>query len=226
MILAAGLGTRMRPLTESTPKPLLEVAGKPLLDRVVGLAHAEGAQRFVINAHHHADKMKPHVAALDASLGGTRFRLSLERELLNTGGGLKAALPLLETDPILVMNADSLWLRDDKPIRRMLEAYRGKPLLLCAHPRLSSGFSRKSHDFCLAPNGQITPDSGAPVIFAGTALLPRAFVEAGPDGAFSLYSLYEKALQDGDLHGVALGTQWLHVGDPAALEAASERLSR
>lgn len=225
MILAAGPGTRMRPLTEAMPKPLLDVAGKPLLDRVVGLAHAEGAQRFVINAHHHADKMKPHVLALDASLGGTRFRLSLEPERLGTGGGVKAALPLLDTDPILVMSADSLWLRDDRPLARLLEAYRGGPLLLCAHPRLSSGFSRKSHDFCLAPNGQITPDFGAPVLFAGTALLPRAFIEAGPEGAFALSDLYEKALQDGELRGVVLGSQWLHVGDPAALAAASERLS-
>lgn len=226
MILAAGPGTRMRPLTEVMPKPLLDVAGKPLLDRVVGLAHAEGAQRFVVSIHHHADRMKPHIAALDASLGGTRFRLSLEPELLGTGGGVRAALPLLDTDPVLVLQTDGLWLRDDRPLTRMIEAYRGEPRLLCAHPRLSSGFSRKSHDFCLAPNGQITPDFGAQVFFAGAALLPRAVIETAPEGAFSLFDLFEKAMQDGTLHGTVLGSHWLAIGDPEALAAASERLVR
>ena len=225
MILAAGLGTRMRPLTDDTPKPLLQVAGKPLLDRVAGLAHVEGATRFVVNAHHHREQMKPHVLALDASLAGTHFDLSEEAELLNTGGGVKAALPLLETDPILVMNADSLWLSGDTPLQRMRDAYEGRIVLLCAHPARASGFTRRSHDFCLAPDGLITNDRGAPVIYAGVALIPRALIEAAPDGPFSLFSLFEAALERDELHGVALGTPWLHIGDPQALEAADKRLT-
>lgn len=225
MILAAGLGTRMRPLTDGTPKPLLKVGGKPLLDRVARLAHAEGATRFVVNAHHHIDQMKPHVLALDASLAGTAFALSEEAELLNTGGGVKAALPLLETDPVFVMNADSLWLSGDNPLERMRKAYDGRIVLLCAHPARASGFTRRSHDFCLAPDGTITPDRGAPVIYAGTALVPRALIEAAPDGPFSLYSLFEAALEREELRGVALGAPWLHIGDPETLAAADKRLA-
>ena len=225
MILAAGLGTRMRPLTDDTPKPLLKLAGKPLLDRVATLAHAEGATRFVVNAHHHLDRMKPHVLALDASLGGTHFELSVEESLLNTGGGLRAALPLLEGDPVFVMNSDSLWLPGDRPLHRMVEAYDGHIVLLCVHPFRASGFSRRSHDFCLAPNGEVTNDAGAPVIYAGTALIPRHLVEAAPAGAFSLFDLFDAALQRGELRGVALGTDWLHIGDPEALAAAGARFA-
>jgi len=226
MILAAGLGTRMRPLTDATPKPLLKLGGRALLDRVVGLAHSEGARRFVVNAHHHAGQMKAHVAALGAARFGTSFALSNEPELLDTGGGVKAALPLLETDPILVMNSDSLWFTDDKPLGRLCAAYDGQITLLCVHPMRATGFSRRSHDFCLAPDGSITSDTGAPVIYAGTALFPRAVLAAGPEGRFSLYDLIDHALQAGTLRGVALGTDWLHVGDPQALDLAEARLAR
>jgi MurNAc alpha-1-phosphate uridylyltransferase len=215
----------MRPLTDDTPKPLLKVAGKALLDRVAGLAHAEGATRFVVNAHHHVEQMKPHVLALDASLAGTHFQLSEEATLLNTGGGVKAALPLLETDPVFVMNADSLWLGGDTPLARMRAAYDGRIVLLCVHPARASGFNRRSHDFCLAPDGEITNDRGAPVIYAGTALIPKSLIAAAPEGPFSLYALFEAALERGELRGVALGAPWLHIGDPAALAAADKRLA-
>lgn len=226
MILAAGLGTRMRPLTDETPKPLIKLGGRALLDRVVGLAHSEGATRFVINAHHHAGQMKAHVAALGAARFGTSFALSLEAELLNTGGGVKAALPLLQGDPVMVMNSDSLWLTDDKPLARLCAAYADAITLLCVHSMRATGFSRRSHDFCLAPDGAITTDTGAPVIYAGTALFPRAVLEAAPDGPFSLYDLIEAALDAGTLRGVALGTDWLHVGDTVALALAEARLAR
>ena len=226
MILAAGLGLRMRPLTESTPKPLLEVAGTALLERVAGLAHAEGARQFVVNAHHHAGQVAAFVAGLEGRLAGSRFRVSTEAVLRNTGGGLKAALELLEGDPILVMNSDSLWLGGDRPLGRMLAGYEGRLTLLCVHPVRASGFTRRSHDFCLAPDGEITPDRGAPVIYAGAALVPRRLVELAPEGAFSLYDLFEASLAAGDLRGVALGADWLHAGDPAALAAMAERLGR
>lgn len=218
MILAAGLGTRMRPLTDGTPKPLLKVAGTALLDRVAGLARAEGAGRIVVNAHHHAEQIEAY-----AQVAG--YRVSREEKLLDTGGGVKAALPLLEGDPILVMNADSLWLPGDRPLTRMVEAYYGRIVLLCVHPFRASGFHRRSHDFCLAPNGEVTNDSGAPVIYAGSALVPRALLEAAPEGPFSLFDLFDAALQRGELRGVALGTDWLHVGDPEALAAAEARLA-
>lgn len=228
MVLAAGLGKRMLPLTESKPKPLIEVAGKPLIDRVVANARAEGATQFVVNAHHYADQMKAHIAALEASIGGGRFQLSLEADApLDTGGGIKRALPLLETDPFLVMNADSFWpLGRDKPLARMLgrfDADATDMVLLCVHPRDAVGF-RRSHDFCLDPRGRITSDSGAPVIYAGVALVARKVFEGAADNVFSLYGLIERGLADGRLAGVALDAPWFHAGDPDSVAKSEDML--
>ncbi len=228
MVLAAGLGKRMLPLTETTPKPLLEVAQKPLIDHVVANARSEGARRFVVNAHHHADQLETHVATLEAALEGTRFALSHEAErLLETGGGAKRALPLLESDPFFVMNADSFWpLGEDRPLTRMIERFDAAVadmVLLCVHPRDATGF-RRSHDFCLDPRGRLTKDTGAPVIYSGVALLSRSILERHQDEVFSLYALIERSLEDGRLLGVALDARWFHVGDPAALALAEDML--
>ena len=229
MVLAAGLGRRMLPLTETVPKPLIAVAGRPLIDRVVANAHAEGARRFVVNAHHHAGQIEAHVAALEAALEGTSFALSHEAEaLLNTGGGAKRALPLLNSDPFFAMNADSFWPPgEDRPLSRMIgrfDAAAADMVLLCVHPRNAQGF-RRSHDFCLDPRGRITKDTGAPVIYAGVALLSREIVERHGAEIFSLYALIEQSLEDGRLLGVALDARWHHVGDPGAL-AESEAMLR
>jgi MurNAc alpha-1-phosphate uridylyltransferase len=228
MLLAAGLGTRMRPLTDLMPKPLLPVAGVPLIDRVIDAAAGEGFRRFVVNAHHHADQLRAHVLALGRARPDLRFRLSEEAELLETGGGLKRALPLLEGDPILVMNTDAFWPTDaDQPLQRLVERRQlgdAEAVLLCAQPRRATGFYR-SHDFCLDPRGFITLDSGQPVIYAGAVLLGRAPVEAVPEQKFSLLRVFEAALERGRLAGVVLDAPWLHVGDPDALNAAEAVLA-
>jgi len=230
MLLAAGLGRRLLPLTASRPKPLVEVAGRALVDWVVEAARAEGIGRFVVNAHHHADKLEAHVDGLAARWPGSRFRLSDERAaLLETGGGVRRALPLLETDPVLVMNTDAFWLpEDDRPIARMLAALDAAEdadaVLLCVHPGRALGF-RRSHDFCLDPRGRVTLDTGAPVIYAGVALLRRRLFAGAPDGAFSLNLLFERALEADTLRGVALAAPWYHVGDPAALLEAGRALA-
>jgi MurNAc alpha-1-phosphate uridylyltransferase len=223
MLLAAGLGLRMRPLTETMPKPLLEVAGEALLDHVVGEAVAEGFSHFVVNAHHHAGQIAEHVGRLAAATPQLRFRLSAEPDLLDTGGGIKQALPLLDTDPILAMNADAFWPRGaDAPLGRMLARHaagNADIVLLCAQPHRALGFSR-SHDFCLDPRGRLTRDYGQPVIYAGVALVGRQLVEATPEPKFSLYRLFVEALERERLLGVVLDAPWLHVGDPSALEKA------
>jgi MurNAc alpha-1-phosphate uridylyltransferase len=226
MLLAAGLGRRLRPLTETQPKPLLEIGGVPLIDRVVAEAAAEGFCRFVVNTHHHAGRLAAHVDALAGRFPEARFRVSHEPELLETGGGLKQALPLLDTDPVLVMNTDTFWLPGvDQPLVRLLGRLPDADIvLLCAQPRRALGF-RRSHDFCLDPRGQITRDSGQPVIYAGVALLRRALVEAVAETRFSLYPLFMAALEKRRLAGAMLDAEWFHVGDPEALAEVERRLA-
>jgi MurNAc alpha-1-phosphate uridylyltransferase len=229
MLLAAGLGKRMLPLTQDVPKPLIEVGGVRLLDRVIDNAVAEGATRFVVNTHHHADQISDHIDALQTARPDLRFALSPEPDgLLDTGGGVKRALPLLATDPILVMNTDAFWpAGSDWPIGRMMATFsqhNSDILLLCAHPSRATGF-RRSHDFCLDPRGRITFDTGAPVIYAGAALIAKKLFGATPDGPFSLNLLFEQALEAGTLFGTALAAPWLHVGDPKALAEAEAFLA-
>lgn len=217
MLLAAGLGTRMRPLTENLPKPLIPVAGIPLIERVIGNARAEGAKRFVANAHYRADQVLAHFGGL--------VKVSREDELLGTGGGVKRALPMLHSNPFLVMNTDVFWpIGSDRPLARMLARHTGPQdvVILCVQPRRATGF-RRSHDFCLAPDGLVTRDYGAPVIYGGVTVLGRSLFADTPDGPFSLYALMEAALERETLKGVVLDASWFHVGDPAAL-AEAERL--
>jgi MurNAc alpha-1-phosphate uridylyltransferase len=229
MLLAAGLGARMRPLTETLPKPLVKVAGKALLDRVVEEAIEAGLSNFTINVHHHAQQMIEHVAMLRARHPDTRFLISREDEaVLGTGGGVKAAMPLLETDPILVMHTDAFWSpRSDAPIGRMIARYQrgdAEIVLLCVHLRDATGF-RLSHDFCLDPAGRITRDTGAPVIYGGVALTSKAAFDDTPYAPFSLSLVMEWAGARGTLYGVALNAPWLHVGDPEAVAEAENVLA-
>ncbi len=119
MLLAAGLGTRLRPLTETLPKPLVPVAGMPLIERIMANARAEGAKRFVANAHYRADQLIAHFGGL--------LKVSREETLLDTGGGVRQALPMLATDPFFVMNTDAFWpLGSDRPLARMLARHAGR----------------------------------------------------------------------------------------------------
>ena len=218
MLLAAGLGTRLRPLTEAMPKPLVPVAGVPLIERIMDNAKAEGAKRFTANAHYRADQLLAHFGGL--------LKVSREDELLGTGGGVKRALPMLHSDPFFIMNTDAFWpAGSDAPLARMLVRYRDEAeiVLLCVHPRDASGFDR-SHDFCLSPQGAVTRDYGAPVIYGGVALVTKALFAGTPDGAWSLTEIFEKALERETLYGVALDAPWFHVGDPKALAEAERRL--
>ena len=219
MLLAAGLGTRLRPISETIPKPLVPVAGLPLIERIIANAREEGAKRFVANAHYRADQLLAHFGGL--------LKVNREADLLGTGGGVKAALPMLHSDPFLVMNTDAFWpAGSDAPLGRMLARY-SQPddiVLLCVQPHRATGFGR-SHDFCLDPMGLITLDYGAPVIYAGVALMGKGLFADTPDGAFSLNRLFEAALERESLKGVVLDAPWFHVGDPEGLAAAERALT-
>ncbi|MGV8950929.1 MAG: nucleotidyltransferase family protein [Cypionkella sp.] len=219
MLLAAGLGTRLRPLTEAMPKPLVPVAGIPLIERVMANARDEGAKRFVANTHYLGEQVLAHFA------GG--LKISREETLLGTGGGVKYALPMLHADPFFVMNTDAFWpAGSDTPLSRMIDRFAAGGtdiVLLCVHPRRATGFGR-SHDFCLDPFGRVTRDYGAPVIYGGVALVAKSVFAGTPDGAFSFYPLIEAALEREALAGVALDAPWHHVGDVAGLQAAEQAL--
>jgi len=228
ILLAAGLGTRMRPLTDKTPKPLIRVAGTSLLERVATAAYAEGVRHFVVNAHYFPDQIRAALDALPLRLPGARFRLSDETgQRLETGGGAKKALALTDTDPVLIANTDAFYVGADTPLARLAARHPGDPAaltLLCAYPARTIGF-RRSHDFCLDPRGRITRDTGLPVIYAGIALVGRKAFAGTPDGPFSFNDLLEAAADRENLSGVLLDAPWYHVGDPEAL-AETERLLR
>jgi MurNAc alpha-1-phosphate uridylyltransferase len=221
MLLAAGLGTRLMPLTAERPKPLTAVGGTALIDRVVAVARFEGATRFAVNAHHLADQMVAHFS------GHPDFSVLREPELLGTGGGLRNALSTLTGDPLLVMNTDAFWpVGRDRPLARLLARHAetgAEATLLCAHPARAHGFGR-SHDFCLDPGGRITNDFGLPVIYAGVALVGRGLFADEDAGAFSINRLFERAEARETLFGVLLDAPWYHVGDAEGLAAAEAAL--
>jgi len=226
MLLAAGLGVRMRPLTFEKPKALIEVAGKKLIDHTIDAALAEGCTQFVVNAHHKAEMIADHVALLQAGLPDLDFAVSHEEDrLLDTGGGLRKALPLLTSDPVLALNTDSFWLPGgDRPLQRMMAAFAGGGadiVLLCVAPDRASGF-RKGADYLIDADGVLSNSHGRPVVYAGAALISRALAATGPDVPFSLYRHFETARVAGRLKGVMIEAPWFHVGDPLALSRTEQ----
>ena len=220
MLLAAGLGTRMRPLTFDVPKALIEVGGKPLIDHAIDAAIAEGATRFVVNAHHKADQIVAHIDRLAGALTDIDFDVSRETDrLLDTGGGLRKALPQLGGDPIVVLNTDSFWLAGtDTPLARMRAVHaqgEADVVLLCVAPDAASGF-RKGADYLMAADGTLSKSEGRPVVYCGAALISRALAEEGPEVPFSLYRHFETAREAGRLKATMIQTDWYHVGDPQA----------
>ena len=207
MLLTAGNDMALRP-----------VVGLPLVERIMANAKAEGAKRFVANG-------LPGDHGVLAHFGGL-VKVSREETSMGSGGGVKQALPMLHADPFFVMESTSFWpAASDAPLQRMLARHTSPQdiILLCVHPRQAVGFNR-SHDFCLSPQGLITPDYGAPVISAGVALIGKDLFAGTPDGAFSLDLLIDAALERETLHGVVLDAPWFQIKDDAALAEAEKRL--
>jgi MurNAc alpha-1-phosphate uridylyltransferase len=227
MILAAGLGTRLRPITQSMPKPLIPIGGKALIDRVIEASIAEGVSRFAINIHAHAGQMHAHIAQLRRAHRDCRFRFADETlNLLGTEGGVRSSLRLIETDPFLVANADSFWPEGaDRPLKRMMAAMSDDAdiVLLCVSPKRATGF-RGAPDFDFANGHLVPPGKGEPVIYAGRALMRRWLFDAPPPGT-SLGAHFHDAMDVGRLKGVMLEADWLHVGDPAAIVETEARLA-
>jgi len=232
MVLAAGLGVRMKPLTDTRPKPLVEVGGKALIDHVLDRLAAAGIERVVVNVHHFADLMEGHLAArLGGRSAGPAVFISDERgELLETGGGVVKALPLLGQEPFFLVNSDSIWIEGVKPnLVRLAEAFDPKrmdALLLLAAAAESVGYSGRG-DYSMAPDGQLQRRGErevVPFVYAGAAIFsPTLFVDAPPP-PFSLTRLFARAEETGRLHGLRLEGVWMHIGTPAALAEAEAAL--
>jgi len=227
MVLAAGQGRRMRPLTETVPKPLVPVAGTPLIQRVLAAAAHEGCARFVVNAHYKAAQIEATVADIAAASEDFSFALSHEPDLLDTGGGVKQALPLLRGDPFFVMNADSFWLPGyTTPLGALLESADASDTdmtLLCVRPDNALGL-RGEPDFECRSDGRLARSGGEPVHYAGAMLVRRAIIENGPEGPFSLYDLMVRLEKEGRLFGTVLETDWFHIGDVGAIVEAERKL--
>jgi MurNAc alpha-1-phosphate uridylyltransferase len=230
MLLAAGLGTRMRPLTDVLPKPLVPIGGRTLADRALDRLEAAGVDTVIVNVHHFAEKMQAHLAARTRP----RIVISDERErLLESGGGIVKALPLLGGAPFVSANADAIWLDRGTPaLARLAAAFDAEKMdaLLLLHPlERAVGYSGPGN-FALGDDGQLQRALYAPHVFTGVQVLhPRLFAgrKAEPWSLRELYNAAERA--DGRLarmYGLVHDGDWLHVGTPGELAEAESFLAR
>lgn len=228
MVLAAGFGTRMRPLTDTMPKPLVRVAGKPLIDHVLDRLAAAGVEKAVVNVHHFADQMSQHLARRTLP----RIVISDERGLLlGTGGGVRKALPELGDEPFFHINSDTIWIDGVKQnLARLAEAFDPTAmdaLLLLSPTTGSIGYTGRG-DFAMAQDGRLTrrgEQEVAPFVYAGAAiLLPSLFAHA-PKGEFPLTEMFDRAAEKGRLSGLQLEGLWMHVGTPDAIAAAERAIN-
>ncbi|HMQ95027.1 MAG TPA: nucleotidyltransferase family protein [Amaricoccus sp.] len=225
MIFAAGLGTRMGALTRDRPKPLIEVAGIPLLDRALALAREAGVGRIVVNTHAHAAQMQAHLAR-----AAPEALVSHEPELLETGGGLARALPLLDADPVFTLNADMVW-SGPNPLTALAAAWDPSRMdaLLCLVPRAAATGHAGPGDFFAAPGGALTRRGAAPAadfVYAGAQII-RAGALAGHAGpVFSLNPVWDRLIAAGRLFGCLHRGGWADVGRPEGIALAEAALAR
>lgn len=226
MVLAAGLGTRLRPITETTPKPLIQVGGRALIDHCLDRMMEVDIESVVVNTHHLAEKVERHLGQRDAP----RIEFSREDTLLETGGGVKKALSLLGEQPFYVMNGDMLLLNGPQSALRRLarhwDAARMDALLL-VHSTVSAMGYQGLGDFIVDPMGRVERRREAevsPFMFTGTQILhPRLFDDM-PAEEFSLNLLYDRAIGRRRLYGVVHDGECFHVGTPEGLSEASQFL--
>jgi N-acetyl-alpha-D-muramate 1-phosphate uridylyltransferase len=228
IVLAAGLGKRMLPITASMPKPLVKVAGQSLVDFALDRLHEAGIATVVVNVHHFADMLEAHLRTRVLP----RIIISDERgALLETGGGVRKALPLLGDEPFITFNSDSLWIEGKEPnLKRLVKAWdpeRMDILMLVAPLSTSIGFEGRG-DFHMEESGRLSrrgTDDSAPFAYAGVAIVKPELVHGTPDGAFSANAFYDRAIAKERLYGLCMEGQWLHVGEPQAIAEAEKCLA-
>ncbi|MGC1349731.1 MAG: nucleotidyltransferase family protein [Xanthobacteraceae bacterium] len=228
IVLAAGLGTRMRPYNGHVPKPLVEIGGKSLIDYSLDRLANAGVERAVVNVHHLADALERHLAPRQRP----KIVISDERgELLGTGGGIAKALPQLGDAPFFLVNSDTVWLDGVKPnFTRLAQAFDPATmdvLLLLAPTAGSIGYTGRG-DFAMLPDGRLRrrrEHEVVPFVYAGAAILSPLLFADVPRGAFSLTLLFDRAGASGRLYGLRLEGVWMHVGTPEAVAAAEAALA-
>jgi MurNAc alpha-1-phosphate uridylyltransferase len=228
MVLAAGFGVRMRPITDRMPKPLVSVGGKPLLDHVLDKLADAGVDCAIVNVHHLPDQIIAHVAQRRCP----KVIISDEREqILGTGGAVVKALPLLGSEPFFHLNADTMWIDGVRSnLARLADAFDPEMmdiLLLMAPTTLSIGY-KGSGDYAMAPDGTLKKrreSQVVPFVYAGAAIMRPELFASAPRGAFELpRAIFDKAEEQGRLFGLRLEGVWMHVGTPDAIAAAERAI--
>ncbi len=231
MVLAAGLGTRLRPITDTVPKPLVRVAGKPMIDYALDALADAGVRRAVVNVHHFAEQMEAHLdryRRLEVTISDERERL------MNSGGGLAKGLKLLDPGPLFVMNADLFWVGEPphQPanLQRLAAFFDPAEMdmaLLCVPLERTTGHNGKK-DFQLDGQGRLSryADGDMPLVYAGAIAMHSGLFDDAPKEAFNLNIYFDRAIERGRLFGLVMDGHWLTVGTPEALIEAEEVLSR
>ena len=223
MVLGGGYGKRMMPLTKDIPKPMVVLKGRPLIDHVLDRIAAAGVPRAVVNVHYCADKLQAHVEKREHP----KIAISDERQqLLDTGGGVAKALPLLGPDPFLIHNSDSVWIEGvGSNLERMFSVWDPDTmdsLMLLASAATSLGYDG-SGDFAMDKDGRLSRRGErqmVPFVFTGVSIAHPRIFEGAPDGPFSMNRLWDRAIDNGRLFGIRLDGLWMHVGTPDALVEA------
>jgi len=228
MVMAAGLGKRMRPLTASRPKPLVEVAGKALIDHALDRLRAAGIHKVVVNVHYLADSLEAH---LKARASDFEVKISDERKLLmETGGGMIQAEPMIGADPFLVVNSDNYWIDGPADTLQLLASlWRENEMdaLLLVVPQARAGNHRGQGDFHMTADGRLLRRQKgkiAPFVFTGIQMISKRLLRDAPDGPFSTNILWDRAIADGRCFGAVHQGLWFDVGNPAAIKATERAL--
>ena len=229
MVFAAGLGERMRPITDSVPKPLVKVAGRALIDHCLDRLAADGVTRAIVNVHWLADQIEAHLAAREAP----RIVISDERaQLLDQGGAVKRALPLIGDEPFFLCNTDAFWIEGPRSnLRRLAEAFDAQTMdaiLMVAATAGAVGVDWPG-DFTMDPDGRLTgrePRRVAPFVYTGVGIVKPQLFRGVAEDAFPLAPFFFRAADQGRLYGLRLDGLWLHVGRPESIAEAEKAIDR
>jgi N-acetyl-alpha-D-muramate 1-phosphate uridylyltransferase len=221
MIMAAGLGKRMRPLTATKPKPLIEVGGKALLDHVLERLRLAGVEKVVVNVHYLADALEAH---LSSRVHGLEIVISDERSLLlETGGGLVKAAPLIDCDPFLAINSDNLWIDGPADTLKLLASQwddQRMDALLLLVPLARAENHHGMGDFHMDRSGRVrrrAKSHVAPFVFTGVQMVSKRLLRDAPEGPFSTNILWNRAIEEGRCFGAVHQGLWFDVGTPTSI---------